>query len=162
MEATQSVVELLGDKLKKPDDSDVSTQEWYATFSGKAKYIGLYYGAHWAPPSRLYTTNLTEKFYNKIKAQDEFKDLIDIIFVSDDREINHYRRNIAKMSWMSIPFEQELVKQSLKSKFNVAELPTFAIIDAKTGKLIKLDARQDIFQAEKAFEIWDTAAEAQQ
>ena len=31
---------------------------------------------------------------------------------------------------------------------------------AKTGKLIKQDARQDIFQGEKAFEIWDKAASA--
>ena len=61
--------------------------------------------------------------------------------MSDDREINHFKRNIAKMPWCSIPFEAELTKQSLKSKFNVAELPTFAIIDAKTGTLIKQDAR---------------------
>ena len=29
------------------------------------KYIGIYFGAHWAPPCRLFTTTLTE-WYNSI------------------------------------------------------------------------------------------------
>ena len=138
MEASNTTAAaLLGDKMVNPDNSEFAVGDWYATAEGKGlKYIGLYYGAHWAPPSRLYTTNLKEKFWEPVKAGDQ-KDLIEIIFVSDDREINHFKRNIAKMPWCSIPFEAELTKQSLKSKFNVAELPTFAIIDAKTGKLIK-------------------------
>ena len=138
MEATNTTAAaLLGDKMVNPDNSEFTVADWYGTAEGKGlKYIGLYYGAHWAPPSRLYTTNLKEKFWEPVKAGDQ-KDLIEIIFVSDDREINHFKRNIAKMPWCSIPFEAELTKQSLKSKFNVAELPTCAIIDAKTGKLIK-------------------------
>ena len=154
MEAQNEVRELLGTKLVKPDNSDVDVSTWLGAFQGKATYIGLYYGAHWAPPSRLYTTNLQEKFYKLMKESADHKDLMEVIFVSDDREVNHFKRNIAKMPWMSIPFDAELVKQSLKSKFNVAELPTFAIINAKTGKLIKLDARQDIFQGLKAFDTW--------
>ena len=39
---------------------------------------------------------IEEKFWDPVKAGDQ-KDLIDIIFVSDDREINHFKRNIAKM-----------------------------------------------------------------
>ena len=142
MESNSSTAaSLLGDKMVNPDNSEFQVADWYSQAESKGlKYIGLYYGAHWAPPSRLYTTNLKEKFWDPVKAGDQ-KDLIDIIFVSDDREINHFKRNIAKMPWCSIPFEAELTKQSLKSKFNVAELPTFAIIDAKTGTLIKQDAR---------------------
>ena len=101
---------LLGDKMVKPDNSKLAVDEWYTEAEGKGlKYIGLYYGAHWAPPSRLYTTNLKEKFWDVVKAG-ENKDLIEIIFVSDDREINHFKRNIAKMPWNSIPFEAELTK----------------------------------------------------
>merc|ERR1712032_1392873 len=110
---------LLGDKMVNPDNSEFQVADWYSQAESKGlKYIGLYYGAHWAPPSRLYTTNLKEKFWDPVKAGDS-KDLIDIIFVSDDREINHFKRNIAKMPWCSIPFEAELTKQSLKSKFNL-------------------------------------------
>ena len=92
----------------------------------------------------------------------ENKDEIEIIFVSDDREINHFKRHIAKMPWNSIPFEAEATRRSLVSKFKDivkdAFLPTFVILDAKTGALIKQDARQDIFQGDKAFEIWEKAA----
>ena len=160
MEPSNTVQDLLGAKLVKGDGTSVDFNSWYGAFQGKAKYIGLYYGAHWAPPSRLYTTNLKEKFYDVIKADDATKDLIEVIFVSHDREQGHFSRNIAKMPWLSIPFDAELIKQSLKSKFNVAELPTFAIIDATTGKLVKLDARQDVFQGTGAFEIWDKVASA--
>ena len=155
MEPTAAIESLFGDKLVKGDGSEVDFKSWHGSFQGKAKYIGLYYGAHWAPPSRLYTTNLKEKFYDVVKADDATKDLIEIIFVSDDREAGHFARNIAKMPWLSVPFDAELIKQSLKSKFNVAELPTFAIINASTGRLVKLDARQDVFQGKKAFETWD-------
>ena len=139
---------LLGDKMVKPDNSKFAVDEWYTEAEGKGlKYIGLYFGAHWAPPSRSYTTFLKQDFWEKVKAG-ENKDLIEIVFVSDDREINHFKRHIAKMPWNSIPFEAEPTRRSLMSKFKdivpEAALPTFVVIDAKTGALIKQDAKMDI------------------
>ena len=155
MDPSTEISELIGQKLMKSDGSEVDFSTWYSAFSGKAKYIGLFYGAHWAPPSRLFCKNLKEKFYDVVKGSEEHSGLIEVIFVSDDRELDNFKRNIASMPWLSIPFDQELIKQSLKSKFGVSELPTFAVINAHDGKLVKLEGRQDIFQGVKAFEVWD-------
>ena len=101
-----TIPDLLGQKLVKPDNSELEVAAWFdGTIKDKAKYIGLYYGAHWAPPSRLYTTNLEKNFYSVVKADDELKDLIEVVFVSDDREIGHFQRNIAKMPWPAVPFD---------------------------------------------------------
>lgn len=64
----------------------------------------FYFGAHWAPPSRIFTTTLIEKFYNVVN---EGGKKAEIIFVSDDREKSHFDRNFLKMPWFSIPFEDE-------------------------------------------------------
>ena len=154
MEASNEVAELLGQKLVKGDGSEVDFNTWYGAFKGEGKYIGLYYGAHWAPPSRLFTRNLKEKFYDPVKGTDDGK-LIEVIFVSDDREADAFKRNVAQMPWYAIPFDQGLLMQTLKSKFGVSELPTFAIINAQTGRLVKLEGRQDVFKGAKAFEDWD-------
>lgn len=108
--ATQTMQELLGSKLVKGDGSQLDFKTWFDSFKAKAKYIGLYYGAHWAPPSRLYTKDLEAKFYKEVKEDDGTKDLIEVIFVSDDRQEDHFKRNIAKMPWLAIPFDAELVK----------------------------------------------------
>ena len=33
-------------------------------FSETTKFVGIYFGAHWAPPSRGFTETLKEVFYN--------------------------------------------------------------------------------------------------
>merc|ERR1712054_621392 len=70
MEASNEVAELLGAKLVKGDGTETDFNQWYGEFKGTGKYIGLYYGAHWAPPSRLFTRNLKEKFYDPVKGSD--------------------------------------------------------------------------------------------
>merc|ERR1712147_343666 len=155
MEASNEVAELLGAKLVKGDGTETDFNQWYGEFKGEGKYIGLYYGAHWAPPSRLFTRNLKEKFYDPIKGDANLAKLIEVVFVSDDREQDAFKRNVAQMPWFAIPFDQGLLMQTLKSKFGVSELPTFAIINAQTGRLVKLEGRQDVFKGAKAFEDWD-------
>lgn len=49
-----------------------------------AEFFGIYFGAHWAPPCRLFTPALSE-FYNKINAGcDNGQRRIEIFFCSID------------------------------------------------------------------------------
>ncbi len=53
--------ELLGEKLlcRNGDKiEEITFANWYAKFSPKGQYLCLYFGAHWAPPSRLFTQTL--------------------------------------------------------------------------------------------------------
>ena len=52
-----------------------------AEFATSGRFVCLYFGAHWAPPSRLFTTNLS-KFYTEMNNNQK---VVEVLFVSDDR-----------------------------------------------------------------------------
>ena len=65
MESNNKLQELIGDKLLKVEDgnlADVSFND-FKSLNADTKYLCFYFGAHWAPPSRLFTTTLMDKFY---------------------------------------------------------------------------------------------------
>ena len=66
-------------------------------------FICIYFGAHWAPPCRLFTPTLAD-FYTKVNAGQK---LIEIIFCSIDGNEAAFERNYAEMPWTAIPFTDE-------------------------------------------------------
>jgi len=66
------LVHLDGKKLKKAKDVDLSSK----------KYVAFYYSAHWCPPCRAFTPELS-KFYDKMERKhgDDFE----LVFVSSDK-----------------------------------------------------------------------------
>ena len=74
------------------------------------KYIGLYFGAHWAPPCRLFTTTLAS-FYESVN--DKSKQF-EVIFVSIDGNADAFERNYAEMPWLAISYSDEARINSLK------------------------------------------------
>lgn len=73
-------------------------------------YILLYFGAHWAPPCRLFTPALAE-FYNKINQSEK---RIEVVFCSIDGNEPAFNRNFAEMPWCAIPYTDETRIQNLK------------------------------------------------
>ena len=71
MESTNAVKDLFGETLNKRGADgkieSIKVDDWCKGFQGKGKYIGLYFGAHWAPPCRLFTKNIEEKLYTPSK-----------------------------------------------------------------------------------------------
>ena len=115
------------------------------------EFICFYFGAHWAPPSRIFTTTLIEKFYNVVNS-DEKK--AEVIFVSDDREKSHFDRNFVKMPWYGIPFEDEHKKQTLKSKFGLLDLPTLVVVSTKDCRVVTHEGREHIPNGIRALDEW--------
>ena len=101
-------------------------------------------------------TQLAENFYNKVNT-DKDKKIVEVVFVTHDRDPEHFKRHFLKMPWVSIPYTDDHKKATLGSKFEVSELPTLVVCDA-TGKVIKNDAREQVMSGEKCLEEW---AEAQ-
>ena len=59
---------LIGDKLlinEGEGNKSITYADWHAKFSPKGEYICFYFGAHWAPPCRIFTTQLAEKLYTE-------------------------------------------------------------------------------------------------
>ena len=65
----------------------------------KHKFVALYFGAHWAPPSRIFTETLLN-FYKEVN---KVPGTLEIIFVSDDGDRNAFNSNFDGMQWKAIP-----------------------------------------------------------
>lgn len=101
------------------------------SLSGKT--IGLYFGAHWCPPCRSFTLQLTEA-YNEIIASPTSNQDFEIIFVSTDRDNEEFGLHIAVMPWLSIPFRKSKTRQDLCRIFDIKVIPALVVIgpDGKT------------------------------
>ena len=74
------------------------------------KFVGLYFGAHWAPCCRRFTTTLREKYQEINSTTKEFE----VVFVSKDGNQDAFNRNFAEMPWRAIKYEDEARKKSLE------------------------------------------------
>ena len=90
MESNNPLQGLIGDKLlvRQGEEgnhsiAEIPFDEFYQNqIAGKCDFLCFYYGAHWAPPSRLFTQTLIEKFYSVVNSE---KKTAEVIFVTDDR-----------------------------------------------------------------------------
>ena len=102
---------------------------------------------------------MIEKFYGVVNGD---KKLAEVIFVTDDRQKDHFERNFMKMPWYAIPFDDEHKKQSLKSQFGVLDLPTLVVISTKDCRVITHDGRDHIANGVRALEEWQMTLNEQQ
>ncbi|KAJ6361130.1 hypothetical protein OIU78_001716 [Salix suchowensis] len=100
------------------------------------KAIGLYFGAHWCPPSRAFTTQLIQAYNEIITANDG---CFEIILVSTDRDLKEFNVNLSNMPWLAIPYEDR-TRQDLCRIFNIKEIPALVII-GQDGKIISTDGK---------------------
>ena len=91
-----------------------------------SKFVGLYFGAHWAPCCRRFTTTLLEKYAEINNNAKEFE----VVFVSKDGNQEHFDRNFAEMPWKAINFADEARKKSLEQKYGIMEIPMLIILAA--------------------------------
>jgi nucleoredoxin len=75
-------------------------------------FVLIYFGAHWAPPCRLFTPSLVD-FYKKINDSSAEKK-IEVVFASIDGNLAAFERNFAEMPWTAIPFSDDTRIQNLK------------------------------------------------
>ena len=108
---------------------------------GRPDVIGIYFGAHWAPPCRLFTPALTE-FYAKINEKGK---RMELIFCSNDGNEAAFERNYATMPFAAIPYTDEQRIQNLKQRYGINGIPTLVILDFnRGGELISYDGRADL------------------
>ena len=105
-----------------------------------APVICYYFSAHWCPPCRNFTPVLAE-LYKKWNAEEK---LIEIIFVTSDRDEKSFNDYFATMPWLAIPFGDPSIKE-WKSKCEVSGIPTLAVIGTD-GSVLTTDARDIVLE----------------
>jgi len=104
---------------------------------GGAEVVALYFSAHWCPPCRAFTPQLAAALYGNRFPQ------LQVVFVSSDRDQASFDSYYAEMPWLSLPFGAPQ-KQTLGMTYQVRGIPSFIILDGKTGRLISSDGRSDV------------------
>ena len=72
------LIKNLGETVRSGDDG--ATESQTASALGNSKFIGVYFGAHWAPPCRKFTHSLKKNYE---EANKDGKQL-EIVFCSQD------------------------------------------------------------------------------
>ncbi|XP_062078530.1 probable nucleoredoxin 3 [Humulus lupulus] len=98
------------------------------------KTIGLYFGAHWSPPCRSFTTKLKET-YDAVCSPS-----FEIVFVSTDRDLDEFELNLGLMPWLAVPYHDRKARQDLCRIFNVKEIPGLVLI-GPDGRPVSTDGK---------------------
>ncbi|CAI2383952.1 unnamed protein product [Moneuplotes crassus] len=102
------------------------------------EFVGIYFGAHWCPPSRSFTTVL-KNTYEEINNEEK---VFEVIFVSFDGNEAAFERNYMDMPWCAIGYNDSRAKL-FKQQFGITGIPTLVILNKK-GEIITYDGRADV------------------
>ena len=120
--STDTFESIFGPNLRRGKEEVNST----AALAG-AKYVGIYFGAHWAPPCRLFNEKLAD-FYKR--ANDSGARNIEVVFVSVDGNGAAFERHFEKHGpWLAVPYKDTARIASLKQRYGINGLPTLIILD---------------------------------
>ena len=116
------------------------------------QFVGLYFGAHWAPCCRRFTTTLTEKYGEINEGGKKFE----VVFVSKDGDQPAFDRNFGEMPWKAIKYSDEAQKKNLEQKFGIMEIPMLIILNAQ-GKQVSDNGIRDLqnHQSNALIEAWE-------
>lgn len=80
--------------------------------------------------------------------KEEDSDALEIIFVSSDRDPASFGEYFDSMPWVSVPFSERGIAQSLGQRFKVQGIPSFVILNGETGNIIDADGRTTVMRAQ--------------
>jgi len=135
MSASDALKTLLGEELLSKNGT-VST----ADALGGKKLIMIYFSAHWCPPCRGFTPNLTAK-YNASAVSNQ----VEVVFVSSDRDEEAFAGYFSEMPWLAVPFADRNRKTSLSEKYGVRGIPSLIVLNSD-GELVTTQGRAELDQ----------------
>ena len=147
---SSNLVSTLGDKLRKGADGETEVDTSGAV--GNSQFIGVYFGAHWAPPCRRFTTQL-KKYYSDANAASKE---LEIVFCSSDGSADAFKSNFKDMDWFAVKFDDQATKQALSQTYGIMDLPTLVILDS-AGHTISTQGDSDLLRdgVKKSLATWE-------
>jgi len=101
----------------------------------EANTVALYFSASWCPPCRLFTPKLIQTYQELELQQQSKKSLLEVVFVSRDRDEESFDAYFAKMPWLAVPFSDSESIKRLMSRFKVNGIPNLVVLGAETGEI---------------------------
>ena len=91
---------LLGDHVLR-QSGDTPEHVPVGALCGEGRVVGLYFSASWCPPCRNFTPLLID-FYTNLKKSG---DILEIVFVSWDKDEASFQEYFSSMPWTAVPFD---------------------------------------------------------
>lgn len=127
----------LGDKEK---ETLYITEECNLEQISECKFVLLFFSAGWCAPCEQFLQVLKD-FYSEVNLTEK---VVEILYVSCDRDEVGFKESYAKMPWITVPFSNPL-HENLKKKFEIIGVPVVLVMEAKSGFVVSHKGRKDIF-----------------
>ena len=130
---SQSIEHVIGKKfIKKKSTLGEKERETYYVVEecnidefSTCKYVLLFFSAGWCPPCEQFVQVLKD-FYHEINIDQK---LIEVVYVSCDKQDEEFKKTYAKMPWITFPFSNSLHKE-LVAKYEICGVPMIYVLDA--------------------------------
>ncbi|KAJ9088830.1 hypothetical protein DSO57_1019265 [Entomophthora muscae] len=122
-------------------------------FKPLTKYLAIYFTASWCTPCREFAPAL-ESFIN------DHNDEISLLVASSDSEETPFKDYISGKDWPYIDLSAKETISGLQKRFGIALLPSLAILNIETCKLVTTWGREAIsYNSENCLSDWDSGDE---
>jgi len=103
--------------------------------------VAFYFSAHWCPPCRAFTPQLS-KVYEKLQAEGkEFE----IVYVAGDKSLEQFKEYHGTMPFAALPYSNEKGRKGLNKHFDVEGIPTLVVLESlESGKVLNPSARSAV------------------
>lgn len=92
----------------------------------QGKKICLYFSAHWCPPCRGFTPQLS-KCYQEGHSQ------VEVVFISSDQNQGAFDIYWGEQPWTALAFDNRDKKKALSNQFEVRGIPTLILFNEDGG-----------------------------
>lgn len=111
--------------------------------------VCLYFAGKWCPLCAPFTSILID-FYNEINIEEK---LLEIIFVSRDKNKEEFEEVYKEMPWLAFPFGDSRIKK-LTEAHDVKGIPILIVLK-KNGEAITINGKRDIMtEGYDVFQKW--------
>ncbi|RVW17362.1 putative nucleoredoxin 3 [Vitis vinifera] len=111
--------------------------------STEGKMICLFFSANWCRPCRTFTPQLVQIYNSLIKTGR----MIEIIFISFDRDETGFGEHFKSMPWLAVPFNVDLHRR-LSDHYHVDHIPSFIPLAWMENQLKKMQLGCNIHRLE--------------
>lgn len=113
-------------------------------------FVLVYFSAHWCPPCRGFTPRLAQFYTDANSARKQ----VEVIFVSYDRDEAGFREYYGEQPWLTVPYANKALRESLGKRFNVSGIPKLVLLK-RDGTIGLENCRSDVeARGPAALERW--------
>lgn len=121
----------------------------------EVKFVGFYFAAHWSPPARLFKKMLISA-YNSINSP---KKILEIVFVSFDRDDESFEAYSDDMPWIKVPFKNSQQRISIAHHFQI-ENPFKLIVLTQNLKILSKTGIEELKEkGTQCIDWWEIISE---